>query len=248
MRSKGKVYLVGAGPGDAGLLTVKAENLIQRADVIICDRLVGPDVMKLFPPNAEVFFMGKGRRFGFTQTQISELLVRKAREGKCVVRLKGGDPFLFGRGAEEAAALRRASVDFEVVPGVSSVFAVPELVLIPLTHRDISSVVAIVTGEEGGHKKEAHVDWKKLAGFDGTLVVLMGVKRLEGIVRELLKYGKSPSTPAAIIERGSLPGQKIIIDRLDRIARRSKAENVEPPALLVVGRVINLGKNLGGPR
>lgn len=239
----GKVYLVGSGPGDPELLTVKAKRLIESADVIIYDHLPGPEILAMMPGGSEKIDAGK--RAGdhrIPQHQINELLIRKAREGKSVVRLKGGDPYLFGRGGEEAAELRRAGIPVEVVPGITSAIAAPAYAGIPVTHRDHASMLTIITGHEDPTKRETALDWKLLAEFEGTLIILMGVKMLKENTRELLKHGKDPKTPVAIIERGTRPDQRTTRGTLDEIARIAEEEGVRAPAVIVIGSVAALGE------
>jgi len=240
--ARGKVYLVGAGPGDADLMTVKARRLLEQADVILYDRLLDPDVLKGL--KAELIDVGKNAgRHKLPQEGINQLLIEKAETGAMVVRLKGGDPYLFGRGGEEALALQERGIAFEVVPGVTSAIAAPALAGIPVTHRGVASSLIIVTGhEEPG--KEAPLDWKAIAAQGGTLVVLMGVSRLAANVAALIEAGKPPSTPAAIVERGGWPDQRLISGSLADIVERSKEANVQSPAVLVVGEVVALSERL----
>src|SRR2546422_742289 len=179
VKSKGTVYLVGAGPGDAGLLTLRGAELLGRADVVVYDALVNPDLLRLAPKTAEIIFGGKrSKDHAIPQGELNELLVAKAQEGNTVVRLKGGDPYIFGRGGEEAEELAAAKIPFEIVPGVSSVVAAPNYAGIPLTHRDFCSSFTVITGHEGQAKEESHLDWAQLARTPGTKVVLMGVERI----------------------------------------------------------------------
>ena len=216
----GKVYLVGAGPGDPELLTIKGRKRLMEADVVLFDRLL--DSRMLDGVKGELIDVGKNaRRHKLKQEEINQLLVEKAKEGKIVVRLKGGDPYLFGRGGEEAIACRDWGIPFEVVPGVTSAIAAPELAGIPVTHRKVASALTIVTGhEEPG--KDSPLDWRAMAGLDGTLVVLMGVSRLEENTNRLIEAGKSPQTPAAMVEKGGWPDQRLISGTLGDIAERAK--------------------------
>jgi len=238
----GKVYLVGAGPGDPELLTIKGRKRLMEADVVLFDRLL--DSRMLEGVKGELIDVGKNAgRHKLKQEEINQLLVEKAEEGKIVVRLKGGDPYLFGRGGEEAMACRERGIPFEVVPGVTSAIAAPELAGIPVTHRKVASALTIVTGhEEPG--KDSPLDWDAIAGLEGTLVVLMGVSRLEENTRSLIQAGKSPQTPAAMVEKGGWPDQRLILGTLGDIAERAKRENVESPAILVVGDVVGLAEVL----
>jgi len=238
----GKVYLVGAGPGDPELITVKGLRLLREADVVLHDRLLNEKLLRDL--KAEIIDVGKAPgKHKLSQEEINELLIEKAREGKIVVRLKGGDPYLFGRGGEEALALRDAGIPFEVVPGVTSAIAAPALAGIPVTHRGISTALTVVTGhEEPGKDKE--LDWHALARLGGTLVVLMGVGRIRENTSMLLDGGLSPQTPAALIERGSWPDQRCVRGTLGDIAERASSSGVKSPAVLVVGDVVDLERYL----
>jgi uroporphyrin-III C-methyltransferase len=241
---KGKVFLVGAGPGDPKLLTVKAAELLRSAKVVVYDRLVSQEILSLIPEDSEKTYVGKqSGNHVVPQDQITQLLVKLALEGKTVVRLKGGDPFVFGRGGEEAEALAENGVEFEVVPGVSSSVVVPMYAGIPVTHRDYASSVAIVTGHLGG-EGEKTVDWPRIARAVDTIVVLMGVEALPNIVGKLLDGGLSPATPVAIIEQGSTPKQRTITGQADTIVKQAADQHVQAPAVIVIGEVVNLGRKL----
>lgn len=241
----GKVYLVGAGPGDPKLLTVKAVELIQQADVLIYDRLgVSDEVLRMASAQAEKIFVGK--RTGLheiPQDKITELLIEKAKEGGKVVRLKGGDPFIFGRGGEEAEALVAEGIEFEIVPGISSSVSAPMYAGIPLTNRDYAASVAIITGHRAGDA-EKPVDWVKIANAVDTMVILMGVESLEGIVGKLLAGGISPDKPIAMIESGTLPQQRTLIATLGTIIKEATAKKIKPPSVILIGEVANLGRKL----
>lgn len=241
----GKVYLVGAGPGDPKLLTVKAVEVIKMANVLIYDRLgVSDDVLNMAPVEAERIFVGK--RTGLhevPQDQITHLIIQKAKEGGVVVRLKGGDPFVFGRGGEEVEALVVNGISFEVIPGISSSIAAPMYAGIPLTHRDYAASVAIITGHRAGDA-EKHVDWVKIAHAVDTMVILMGVESLEGIVDKLLTGGISPNRSVAMVESGTLPQQRTIIATLGTIIAKSRENNLKPPAVIIIGEVTTLGRKL----
>ncbi len=240
----GKVYLVGAGPGDPQLLTLKAAELLKAAEVLVYDRLVSEDVLKLAPKSAEKIYVGKrSGKHVVPQDKITDLLVQTALAGKTVVRLKGGDPFIFGRGGEEAEALAEKGIEFEVVPGISSSVAAPMYAGIPLTHRDYASSVAIVTGHRAG-EGERVIDWGKLAGAVDTIVILMGVESLEAITEKLLAGGLNPNVPVALIEQGTSPKQRTVTGKLSTIVQVAKAQDVKPPAVIVVGEVINLSRKL----
>jgi len=240
-----KVYLVGAGPGDPELLTLKARRVIDEADVVLYDQLVGEDIIATLPESAELISVGKHAGcHTVPQERINELLVEHAKMGKRVVRLKGGDPYVFGRGGEEAMELARHGIEVEVVPGITSAIAVPASVGIPITHRECASLVSFVTGHEDPTKDESSVDWRLLAALGGTLVVLMGVSRLAQNVEALLEGGKDPSTPCAIIERGTREDVRVITSTLDKIVERATDANVRPPAILVVGEVVRLREHI----
>lgn len=241
---KGKVFLVGAGPGDPQLLTVKASELLKTAKVVVYDRLVSAEILKLIPKEAEKIYVGKRTgKHVVSQDKITELLVELSFAGKDVVRLKGGDPFVFGRGGEEAEALAENSVKFEVVPGVTSAIAAPMYAGIPLTHRDYAASVAIVTGHRAGNA-EKPIDWAKLARAVDTVVILMGVESLEAIVAKLVEGGLSPNVPVAIIEQGTRKRQRSIIGELGSIVKEAEAKKVQPPAVIVIGGVVGLGRKL----
>ncbi len=234
----GHVALVGAGPGDPGLLTARALELIGAADAILYDRLIPATALDGARDDAQLVYVGKEPgRPAMPQEEINARLVELGREGKRVVRLKGGDPFVFGRGAEEAAALREAGVSFEVVPGVTAGIAAPAYAGIPVTHRDAASAVAFVTGHEDPDKQESALDWDALARFPGTLVLYMGVGRLATIARALIAAGRPADEPAAVVERGTLPGQRTVLATLATIADRAAEEGLKPPAVTVVGAV-----------
>ncbi|MBS1869901.1 MAG: uroporphyrinogen-III C-methyltransferase [Actinobacteria bacterium] len=239
--SRGVVHLVGAGPGDPGLLTARALELIAAADVILYDRLIPATALDGARPDAELVYVGKeGRGPQIPQTQIERVLLEFARAGKRVVRLKGGDPFVFGRGGEEALVLRAAGIPFEVVPGVTSGVAAPAYAGIPVTHRERASAVALITGHEDPDKPESAIDWPALAAFPGTLVFYMGVKQLPQIASQLVAGGRPADQPAAVIERGTLPGQRTIVATLATIAERAAEAGVRPPSITLVGDVAAL--------
>ncbi len=239
--SFGTVYLVGSGPGDPGLITVKAMEKIRQADAIIYDYLAGSEFVKEARSDAELIYVGKtGKKHTLEQLEINQLLVQKAGQHKCVVRLKGGDPYVFGRGAEEAEELVEAGIPFEVIPGVTSAIAAPAYAGIPVTHRDHASMVTFVTGHENPNKDQSSIDWENLARNNGTLVFLMGVKNLELITSSLIGAGKDPDTPAALVRWGTTPDQSSFLSSLDRIAGEASARNFKAPAILIVGSVASL--------
>jgi len=240
----GKVYLVGAGPGPADLLTVRGAELLRRADVVVYDRLVQFEVLALARPGAEIIYMGKPvGSHASRQQEINELLVRKAQEGKTVVRLKGGDPFLLGRGGEEAEYLHEHGIDFEVVPGVSSALAAPLSAGIPVTHREMASAVVIATGHEA-RQEPGRLDWGALARID-TLVFLMCVHNVARIAARLMAHGRDPKTPAALVQAAYWPHQQVVVAPLDKIAEVAEEAAIQPPATLVVGEVVRLHQKLG---
>ncbi len=245
MVNGGKVFLVGAGPGDPGLLTLKGRECLAAADVVVYDHLANDTLLALARPDAERIYAGKqGGRHWKSQSEINALIVGKARQGRMVVRLKGGDPFIFGRGGEEAVELARAGVRFEVVPGVTSAVAVPAYAGIPLTHRSITSTVAFVTGHEDPRKEQSDIDWSKIATGAGTLVFLMGVGNLERIAEQLIRHGRPKDTPVAVIEQGTSAGQRTVTGGLEHIGRLAREHAVRPPAIIVVGGVVSLRSEL----
>jgi uroporphyrinogen III methyltransferase/synthase len=245
MKSKGIVYLVGAGPGDVGLLTLRGAELLRLAEVVIYDALVNPELLQLAPAGAELVFGGKhAKDHTLTQEQINDLLITKARAGKNVVRLKGGDPTVFGRGGEEAEALAAAKIPFEIVPGVSSFVAVPTYAGIPVTHRDHSSKLSIITGHEDPAKPEATINWSQVAKEPGTKVVMMATARIGQIAGELIKGGSKPNTPVAVISAGTTGRQRTVLGTLKSIGADTTAANLQPPSLAVIGDVVELAPKL----
>jgi len=237
----GKVYLVGSGPGAEGLLTQRGRDVIDRAEVVLYDQLPGEEILATLPPGAEKIDCGKfGGKHNLEQDEIEQLMVDRAQSGKRVVRLKGGDPFLFGRGGEELETVRAAGIEVEMVPGISSALAVPASVGIPLTHRKYASQVTVLTGNEDPTKAEPALDWELLAKSRGTIVILMGVANLAKIAAVLVKNGKAASTPVAIIERGLRKDRRVTTGTLATIAEAAKKAGVKPPAVIVIGDVVNL--------
>lgn len=240
----GKVFLVGAGPGDAELITVKGLRYLRRASVVLYDRLISPVLLDETRPGADLIFVGKEPGcHSMPQEQINKLLISYAQQGHTVVRLKGGDPFVFGRGGEEAQALVDAGIPFEVVPGVSSATAVPAYAGIPITHRDFTSSVTIVTGHEGYSASPA-VNWEALAALGGTLIVFMGVKALPYFTQRLIIAGMDATLPAAIIQEGTMPQQRVITGTLADIAQRAHDAELASPALTVIGKVVSIREAL----
>ena len=245
MIGSGFVALVGAGPGDPGLITVKALEYIKRAEVIVYDRLVNPDLLHHAPESCQLVYVGKTpKRHTKTQDEINEILVAEAKQGRLVVRLKGGDPFLFGRGGEEAEFLSENRIPFEVVPGITSAIAAPAYAGIPVTHRELSSSVVVVTGHEDPIKTRASVDWDALAHGPDTIVVLMGLGNLAPITDRLIKSGKSPHTPVALVQDATTPDQKTVTGNLSDIARKAKDAGLRPPAVAVIGEVARLSESI----
>lgn len=236
MSKKGKVYLVGAGPGSADLITVRGAELLKTADCIICDKLANPALLKFAPPDAEIIHVPK--RIGpgsATQDQINNLMVEKAKLGKTVVRLKGGDPGIFGRTGQELSALVEAGIDFEIVPGITAAVAAAESAGILLTDRDHSSQVIFITGREAKGKQKSNIDWQLLAKFEGTIVFYMAMENLKFIADQLIKNGMAEKTPTAVIADATLPGQKIVRAPLEKISETCEQNKIEPPAIVIIG-------------
>ena len=242
----GLVSLVGAGPGDPELITMKGLRRLREAELVAYDRLVNPVLLRECHPRAELIYVGKHdpHRPSCPQERINDLLIESARAGKRVVRLKGGDPLVFGRGGEEALALSEAEVAFEIVPGISSALAVPAYAGIPVTHRGLASSMAIVPGHEDPGKEATSVDWQALATAVDTLVILMGVGRLDSIVAELVRHGRDPSTPAAMIRWGTTGDQQTVVATVATIAAEVERVDFEAPATLVIGEVVRLRTQL----
>jgi uroporphyrinogen III methyltransferase/synthase len=239
--SIGKVYLVGAGPGDPDLITRKGLRLIQSADVVIFDRLIPLELLDEARAEAEFINAGKApTRHRLDQETINAMIVDRALNGKMVVRLKGGDPFVFGRGSEEALACHNASIPFEIVPGVSSSYAVPAYAGIPLTHRHLSSAFTVITGHEDPAKAETSINYDALARMGGTIVILMGVSQLPGILTRLTDAGLNSNTPAALIEWGTIPDQRVIVGTVHNLAQLATEAAIKSPATAVVGEVVKL--------
>jgi uroporphyrinogen III methyltransferase/synthase len=242
---KGKVYLVGAGPGDIGLLTIKGLRCLQKAEVVIYDFHLNAQILNYINHDAEFIYAGKrGGHHTMTQDEINKILLQKAKEGKIICRLKGGDPFVFGRGGEEAEILSREGIEFEVVPGVSSSIAAPAYSGIPITHRLYSSSFAVIPGYEDTTKKESTIEWSKIATGVGTLIFLMAVKNINFITQKLIENGRSPDTPVAIIRWGTRPDQTTTVGTLKDIGGIVKERDIKPPAVMVVGEVVRLRESL----
>jgi uroporphyrinogen III methyltransferase / synthase len=244
-QKKGFVYLIGAGPGDPGLITVKGRECISRSDVILYDYLANDQLLQFAPPTAELIYAGKvGGAHNRGQDQINDLLLAKAREGKVVARLKGGDPFVFGRGGEECEALVEAGIPFEVVPGVTAGIGAPAYAGIPLTHRGVTTSVAFVTGHEHPGKEVSDIDWQRLSLGNGTIVFYMGIKNLHHIAENLINYGRPPETPVALIRWGTRPEQEVLTGTLADIAELARQADFKAPAVTIVGEVVRLREKL----
>jgi uroporphyrinogen III methyltransferase/synthase len=243
----GKVYLVGAGPGDPGLITVKGLDVLRRADVVIYDRLIPMALLNEVRPEAEKIDAGKlPQKHRLSQDDINSLIIDRAQKGNRVVRLKGGDPFVFGRGGEEASACQGAGIPFEIIPGVTSAVAVPAYAGVPVTHRQVTSAFTVFSGHEDPTKAESSIDYNALAAAAklGTLVLLMGVGNLPKIAEQLINAGVDKNTPALCIERGTTPQQRVIVGTLKTLPTLATQAEIQPPALTVIGEVVNLRDSL----
>jgi uroporphyrinogen III methyltransferase/synthase len=240
------VYLVGAGPGDPGLITIRGKQLLERAEVVIYDYLASSKLLKYVPKDAEFIYAGKrgGVNHTHTQDEINQMLIDRALSGLRVVRLKGGDPFIFGRGGEEIEELVNEGIPFEVVPGVTSATAAATYAGIPITHRQYTSTVAFVTGHEDPTKPDSKVAWDKLATGVGTIVVYMGIKNLESIAEKVIKYGRDPYTPVAVVRWASTSEQRTVVGNLGNIAEIVRKNNIKPPSLVVIGEVVSLRETI----
>ncbi|MDD4320383.1 MAG: uroporphyrinogen-III C-methyltransferase [Acidaminococcaceae bacterium] len=245
MTKNGKVYLIGAGPGDPGLLSIKAMECLQMADAVVYDRLADPRILAYAKPTAEMVYVGKASaQHTMQQPDINKLLVQLASEGKIVARLKGGDPFVFGRGGEEALELLAARLPFEFVPGITSAIAVAEYAGIPVTHRNIAASFAVITGHENPDKESSSINWSGLATAVDTLVFLMGVENLANITKQLIAHGRSADTPAAVIRWGTKPEQRTLVTTVGNAAADVAAAQLKPPAIFIVGNVVKLREQL----
>ncbi len=241
----GMVYLVGAGPGDYRLITLKGKECLEKADVVICDYLADKRLLAFAPDDVEYIYVGKkAGNHAMPQYKISQLIADKAKEGKCVVRLKGGDPFVFGRGGEEAEVLKANGVNFEIVPGISSAIAAPAYAGIPVTNRKVAVSFAVITGHEDPTKGKSDVNWEKLATAVDTLVFLMGVGNLPFITKQLIKYGRPAETPAALVRWGTKAQQEVLVTTVGNAAEDVAKHNLKPPAVFVVGNVVNLRETI----
>ncbi len=242
MKIRGKVYIVGAGPGDPELLTLKAARLIREADVLIYDRLVNPDILAGAKNGAKLIFVGKeaGHHI-INQEEINRIIINESAQNKRVVRLKGGDPFVFGRGGEEAQELKKQKIEFQVVPGVTSAIAVPEAAGIPITDRNVASSFTIITGHRAAHKGRKTVDLSKVKS--DTIIILMGLGNLEHITHELMKF-RPPLTPVAVIQQGTTKNEKVVTGTLKDIAKKDLEEKIRAPTIIVIGEVVKLRKEI----
>lgn len=242
----GKVYLVGAGPGDSKLITLRAVELLQKADVVLYDRLVSKKIISLIPQSAEKIYVGRAVGDDTThQDSTNDLMIKYAKSKKNIVRLKGGDPIIFGRGGEEAEFLKENKVTYEIVPGITSGIGSATYAGIPLTHRKYASSVVFVTGHEDPEKNKEAVKWKKLANSVDTIVIMMGLSRIDVICRELIAGGLDKKTPVAVIQNGTTPKQKTIIGNLSNISKLVKSNKITPPTNIIIGKVVNLSKTIG---
>lgn len=243
--TKGKVYICGSGPGNPKLITMRCHELIKKCDIILYDRLVSNEILKLIPEKTIRLYVGRSSGDPTSnQIKTNKMMLKYARDGKKVLRLKGGDPFIFGRGGEEAEFLFENSIRFEIVPGISSAIASAIYSGIPLTHRKLSSSVAIVTGHEDPTKEEKSVRWDKLAKSVDTIVILMGIENLPKIMGKLMHHGLDKDTKVAIIERGTLQDQKIIIGNASNIIEKMKESSIKPPAVILIGEVVSLSEKI----
>lgn len=242
----GTVYLVGAGPGDPKLITMRAVELIKMADVVLYDRLVSKKIISMIPKRAEKIYVGRDVGDDYKhQDTTNELMVRYAKLHKHIVRLKGGDPFIFGRGGEEAEYLRRHKIKFEIIPGITSGIGSAIYSGIPLTHREYSSSVVFVTGHEDPQKKKDQVKWGLLAKSAETIVIMMGLSRISVISRKLIAGGLGKNTPVAVIQNGTSKNQRMIVGTLANIAQKIRQSKITPPSIIIIGNVVNLHKTVG---
>lgn len=242
----GKVFIVGAGPGDPKLITLKAVESIKSADIVLYDRLVSKKIVAMIPKRAEKMYVGRDVGDDYKhQDTTNDLMVKFAKKNKNVVRLKGGDPFIFGRGGEEAEFLRKHKVKYEIIPGITSGIGSAIYSGIPLTHREYASSVVFVTGHEDAKKTEGVVDWKRLAKAIDTIVIMMGLSRLEIISKKLISGGLSKNTPVAVIQNGTTDEHKMIKGTLSNISKKVAAAKIKPPSIVIVGKVVNLSDKIG---
>jgi uroporphyrin-III C-methyltransferase len=242
----GKVFIVGAGPGDPKLITLKAVEAIKSSDVVLYDRLVSKKIVSMIPKKSQKLYVGRDVGDDYThQDTTNDMMVKFAKKNKNVVRLKGGDPFIFGRGGEEAEFLKKHNVKYEIIPGITSGMGSAEYSGIPLTHRNYASSVVFVTGHEDAKKKEGVVDWKRLAKSVDTIVIMMGLSRLEIISKKLISGGLDKNTPVAVIQNGTTDEHKMIKGTLSNISKKVKEAKVKPPTIIIVGKVVKLSDKIG---
>jgi len=242
----GKVFLVGAGPGDPSLITLRAVELIKKADVVLYDRLVSKKILSMIPKKAKAVYVGRAVGDDYKhQDNTNDLMVKYAKTKRCIVRLKGGDPIMFGRGGEEAEYLNKHKIRFEIIPGITSGIGSATYAGIPLTHRRFASSVVFVTGHEDFEKNKEAVRWKNLAKSTDTIVVMMGLSRLGIICKELVSGGIDKKTPVAVIQDGTTSKQKMIIGTVSNIAQKVKRSKIEPPSIIIIGNVVSLSKTIG---
>jgi len=242
----GKVYLVGAGPGDSKLITLRAVELLKKADVVLYDRLVSKKIISLIPKSTKKIYVGRAVGDDTThQNTTNDLMVKFAKSKKNVVRLKGGDPIIFGRGGEEAEFLKEHRIKYEIIPGITSGIGSATYAGIPLTHRKYASSVVFVTGHEDPEKRKEAVKWKRLAKSVDTIVIMMGLSRIDHICKELISGGLDKETPVAVIQNGTTPKQKMIIGNLSNIAKLVKSNKITPPTNIIIGKVVDLSKTIG---
>lgn len=245
----GRVYLAGAGPGDPGLVTVRTAELLQSADIVLYDRLVSDEILAMIPATVRKEYVGRAVGDDAShQDTTNDLMVKYARDGKSVVRLKGGDPIIFGRGGEEAEYLREHEIEYEIVPGITSGIASATYAGIPLTHRKMASSVVLVTGHEDPTKGAEAVKWKNLASAADSIVIMMGLSRIVGICQSLIEGGLCPDTPVAVIQNGTTPQQRVITGSLETIAQKIKDAEIRPPAIIVVGNAVSMSEKIGWTR
>jgi len=243
---KSKVYLVGAGPGDPKLITLRAVELLKMADVVLYDRLVSKKILAMVPKKAKKVYVGRDVGDDYLhQESTNELMIKYAKTKKNIVRLKGGDPIIFGRGGEEAEYLKKRKIRFEIVPGITSGIGSATYAGIPLTHRKFASSVVFVTGHEDLHKSKDKVRWKKLAKSVDTIVIMMGLSRIGIICKQLIEGGMNKKTPVAVIQEGTTPQQKMITGNVSNISKLVTQKNIRPPSIIIIGKVVNLSKTIG---
>jgi len=242
----GKVFLVGAGPGDPSLITLRAVELIKKADVVLYDRLVSKKILSMIPKKAKAVYVGRAVGDDYKhQDSTNDLMVKYAKTKRCIVRLKGGDPIMFGRGGEEAEYLKKHKIQFEIIPGITSGIGSATYAGIPLTHRSFASSVVFVTGHEDFEKSKDAVRWKKLAKSTDTIVVMMGLSRIGIISKQLLSGGMDKKTPVAVIQDGTTSKQKMITGTISNIAQKIKQSKIRPPSIIIIGKVVSLSKTIG---